>query len=141
MSFARAAAVLVLIAGCGAGEKPPEAKAPATTARTAAAPSPKQQAAVPEAEAEAPAPPPETSTDTAAAAPAEPWQDCGRIRSPVDRRSQRVEALTFDCRAARRVAVRYLRNGSLPQGWGPADCAASRAACEQGGWGFRLVNG
>lgn len=141
MSFARAAAVLVLIAGCGAGEKLREATPAATTTRTAEAPAPKQQATVPEAEAEAPGPPPETSTEAAAAPPAEPWQDCGRIRSPVNRRPQRVEALTFDCRAARRVAVRYLRNGSLPQGWGPADCAASRAACEQGGWGFRLVNG
>ena len=82
---------------------------------------------------------PAETTSTGSTAAAAPWQDCGRILSPVDHKPQRVEAYTFDCRAARRVAVRYLRNRSLPDGWTPADCAASRAACEQGGWGFRIV--
>jgi hypothetical protein len=83
-----------------------------------------------------PAPPP------AAPAPAPtpgPWQECGRILSPLDRRPLRVEARTFDCRAGRRVAVRFLRDGSLPYGWQPTDCAASRPACERGGWAFRVV--
>ena len=117
----RATVLLVLFAGCGGGD---QQQAPETATSEAEAPATET--------AEAPA---------VAAPPAEnPWQDCGRIRSPVDRRPQRVEARVFDCRAARRVAVRYLRNGSLPQGWGPSDCASTRAACEQGGWGFRVVN-
>lgn len=127
MYFARATALLVLMAGCGGGSQQRETvtSEPRASARPAEAPPP---------------PPPTQAAPPPQAAPATtPWQDCGRILSPVDRRSQRVEARTFDCRAARRVAVRYLTNGSLPEGWRPADCAASRAACEQGGWGFRLV--
>ncbi len=136
----RATALLVLFAGCGgnhrqqADETPVPHSAPRSTTVTTAPP----ETATSEAEAptttgtqQTPAVPPPPSDD--------PWKDCGRIRSPVDRRPQLVQARVFDCRAARRVAVRYLRNGSLPQGWRPTDCAASRAACEQGGWGFRIV--
>jgi hypothetical protein len=90
----------------------------------------------PLAEVAAGAPPPQPPPPSPAPAP---WQDCGRIRSPFDRRPLRVEARTFDCRAGRRVAVRFLRDGSLPYGWRPSDCAASRPACEQGGFGFRVV--
>lgn len=131
MYFVRATAVLVLIGGCGGGTQPQEPKTsePQHAARTAEAPPAPTQAAPQPASAPPPAPAPSPA----------PWRDCGRILSPLDRRPHRVEARTFDCREGRRVAVRYLRNGSLPQGWGPGDCAASRAACEQGGWGFRLV--
>jgi len=132
MYWARAMALLVVMAGCGAGEEngePSPQRPVAAVPDTEAPPSPAAEAPpqTPPPEAEAPLP-----ADAA-------WRDCGRIRSPVDGRPQRVEARTFDCRAGRRVAVRYLRNGSLPEGWGPADCSVSRAACEQGGWGFRLV--
>lgn len=133
MSLARLTAVLVLLAGCGAGDGEPEAARPDPAPRTAEMPAAEAQPPVTDA-----APQPQIPAPEADAAEA-PWRDCGRIRSPVDRAPQRVEARVFDCRAARRVAVRYLRNRSLPDGWGPADCAASRAACEQGGWGFRLV--
>ena len=129
MSLARVTAVLVLLAGCGGGDEEPKTSRPEPTAPKAEAPAPTQTESQPQQQI----PPPE------AAAAEAPWRDCGRIRSPVDGTPQRVEARVFDCRAARRVAVRYLRNRSLPDGWGPADCAASRAACEQGGWGFRLV--
>jgi hypothetical protein len=135
----RATVVLVLVAGCGGSDRPKAAKAPAphpvtrTVTATASVPAPTTTA-----ESE----PATTETQQAAVAPPAgggAWRDCGRIRSPVDRRPQDVEAKVFDCRAARRVAVRYLRNGALPRGWTPADCAASRAACEQGGWGFRVM--
>jgi hypothetical protein len=136
----RATVLLVLLAGCGGSDRPQAEEtsvrhsAPRTTTATTRPPETASS------EAEAPA---TTEAQQAPAVPAPPsegpWKGCGRIRSPVDRRPQRVEARVFDCRAARRVAVRYLRNGSLPQGWGLADCAASRAACEQGGWGFRVV--
>ena len=128
----RATALLILFAGCGGGDRPQaqETQQPHSAPRTVTATAPPPETATAEAEAPAVAAPPAE----------EPWQDCGRIRSPIDRRPQRVEARVFDCRAARRVAVRYLRNGSLPQGWKPADCAVSRAACEQGGWGFRVVS-
>jgi hypothetical protein len=136
----RATVLLVLFAGCGGShrQQAEEAPPPQSAPRTVTATSPPPETAT--TEAEAPATSETQQAPTVAAPPSDgPWQDCGRIRSPVDRRPQRVQAKVFDCRAARRVAVRYLRNGSLPQGWGPTDCAASRAACEQGGWGFRVV--
>lgn len=134
MYWARAMALLVVMAGCGAGEENGEP----SPQRPVAAPPDTEAPPQPSPAAEAPpqTPPPEAEAPLPADAA---WRDCGRIRSPVDGRPQRVEARTFDCRAGRRVAVRYLRNGSLPEGWGPADCSVSRAACEQGGWGFRLV--
>ena len=138
--FVRAMVVLVLVAGCGGSDRQAAREASVahpetrTVTETTTAP-----ATTTTAESE----PATTATQQAPAVPAPPadgaWKDCGRIRSPVNRRPQDVEAKVFDCRAARRVAVRYLRDGSLPQGWGPADCAASSAACEQGGWGFRVV--
>jgi hypothetical protein len=135
-----ATVVLLLFAGCGGSgrqgaRKPP---APDSAARSATVPAPPSGTATSQAQSPgttASQPAPAVATPT----PAGAWKNCGRIRSPVDRRPQRVQARVFDCRAARRVAVRYLRNGSLPQGWGPTDCAASRAACEQSGWAFRVV--
>ena len=120
----RALVCLVIgVAGCGGNEQAPTTAEPAARPESPAAP-PRED------ESQLPLPNP---------GDARPWKDCGRIRSPVDRDPQRVEAITFDCRAARRVASRYLKDRSLPHGWGPADCAASRASCEQGGWAFRVV--
>ena len=128
MLWVRLTAALVLLAGCGGGDEEPKTSRPEPAAPMAEAPvAPTQTEPQPQ------MPPPEAEAAEA------PWRDCGRILSPVDRTPQRVEARVFECPAARRVAVRYLRNRSLPDGWGPADCAASRAACEQGGWGFRLI--
>jgi hypothetical protein len=136
----RAMLLLVLVAGCGGSDRQQAAEVPRTHSVTRTVTT---TTTAPAATTTAESEPATTETQTAPAVPAPPadgaWRDCGRIRSPVDRRPQDVQAKVFDCRAARRVAVRYLRNGSLPQGWGPADCAASRAACEQGGWGFRVV--
>jgi len=144
--------ILVVVAGCGGtGKHAPATSRPQTVVRnveaTAPQPTPQPQAA-PAREAE-PSPPPSPPTSLAVPAPSappapppgSPWRDCGRILSPVDRRPLRVEAEVFDCPAARRVAMRYLRKGGLPYGWKPTDCAASRAACEQGGWGFKVVAG
>lgn len=132
MSSAPAVALLVLVVACGGDEaREPATSPPETTARSVETPAP-DTTPVPQ-----PTAPPATESQPAPS-PA-PWRDCGRIRSPLDRRPKRVEARVFDCRAARRVAVRYLRDRSLPEGWTPADCTASRAACEQGGWGFRIV--
>ncbi|HEX4734776.1 MAG TPA: hypothetical protein VH247_10205 [Thermoleophilaceae bacterium] len=134
-----ATALLLLFAGCGGSDRRHAQETPHSAPRTVTATTAPPATATSEAEVPA-------TTEAQQQPPAVPappadgaWKDCGRIRSPVDRRQQHVQARVFDCRAARRVAVRYLRNGSLPQGWGPADCAASRAACEQGGWGFRVV--
>src|SRR3954453_537653 len=136
----RSTTALLLIAGCGGAQPPhgqeirlPHAPDAATAATT-----------TPQTATTAAAAPLTIETRQAPAAPAPApadgaWKDCGLIRSPVDRRPQHVQARVFDCRAARRVAVKYLRNGALPRGWQPADCAASRAACEQGGWAFRVM--
>src|SRR3954452_25198049 len=116
----RSTAALLLIAGCGAAHRPhgqeirlPHAAPDAATAATT----------TPQTATTAAAPPLTTETRQAPAAPASAdgaWKDCGLIRSPVDRRPQHVQARVFDCRAARRVAVKYLRNGALPRGWRPA---------------------
>ena len=128
---------MVGAAGCGDREDraPAAARpAPATAPETATDSAPEAEARPRPADDEPPLPLPAPDDGEPAR-----WADCGRIRAPRDGRPQRVEAITFDCRAARRVASRYLKDRSLPHGWGPADCAASRASCEQGGWGFRVV--
>src|SRR5688500_6872964 len=102
MRSVQATLLLVLIAGCGAGEERPTQEPPPARPADHAAETPPPPPTSPAPTASPEATPPEQDAPPSAVA----WKDCGRILSPLDRRPQRVEARVFDCRAARRVAVR-----------------------------------